>query len=123
MLAGTLKSVLQRSGRSEALVYRDRSVTFSALGERARAIAGGLERHGVERGSVVAVEGDFAPDAIAAFLALVGLPGIVVPLARTMPEPKRQEFAKTARVDWIVRTGEDGRLAFERRPPHETHPF
>lgn len=123
MLAETLESVLRRYAPAEALVYRDRRVTFSELGERAHGFVETLERQGVERGSVVAVEGDFTPDAIAAFLALIGWPGIVVPLARTMPEPKRQQFAEIARVDWIVRTGDDGRLALERRPPHDTHPL
>ncbi len=123
MIAKTLESVLRGHGNAEALVHRDRAVTFTDLGERTAEFTRALERHGVERGSVVAVEGDFTPDAIAAFIALIGWPGIVVPLAGTMPESKRQEFAETARVDWIVRMGEEGRFSFEKRPLHETHPL
>lgn len=123
MIAELFAESLQRHAGAEALVFRDRTVTYAQLGARARSLADSLARANVAHGSAVAVEGDFAPDSIALLVALVARPAIVVPLAPTIPEATRKDFLGVARVDWVARASGSGEIALERRGPQESHPL
>ena len=76
---------------------------------------------GVGRGSVVAIEGDFSPAAIAALLAVLDAGAIAVPLTASV-ESKKPEFRKIAEVEWIIRVGADDDCSLmptDQRANHE----
>src|SRR3954462_3514774 len=50
-----LRAAARRWGERQAFIDHDVPLSFTQLGERAHAVAGGLAAHGIGRGAVVAV--------------------------------------------------------------------
>jgi long-chain acyl-CoA synthetase len=65
-----------------------------------------LERSGVSRGAVVAIESDFSPSSVASLLALVEMDAILVPLTGTLGA-KKSEFREIAEVEWSINPNDD----------------
>jgi acyl-CoA synthetase (AMP-forming)/AMP-acid ligase II len=105
-----LLRLIASHGKREALVWRNDKWSFDDLRERAKACLEQLASAGIEHGSVVALEGDYSPSGIAAFLALIELRAIVVPLTRSV-ETKKPEFYATSEIEWAVKVSEDDALA------------
>jgi long-chain acyl-CoA synthetase len=92
---------IRQWGDDVALVWNDCSATYHELlvlkGEwRTR-----LVERGVGSGSVVAIEGGFSPNACGAFLALLELGAIIVPLTPLM-RAHREKFLGIAEVSLLV---------------------
>ena len=106
----------------DALVWRDAAVGYGWLLERVQDWRDRLEAEAIRAGTVVAVEGDFSPNAVAVFLALAARGGIVVPLTSSVAA-KREQFLEIAGVDTVLTldAGDEARLA--RRAPAEAHPL
>jgi len=63
----------------DAIVWNGRAIRYAEIGERLSHWTAELQTTGIAPGSVVALEGDFSPNSIALFLALVERACIVVP--------------------------------------------
>jgi acyl-CoA synthetase (AMP-forming)/AMP-acid ligase II len=68
--------------------------------------------HNVRAGQVVALEGDYSPMTIAAFLALIERSAIVVPITR-VASARRKEFIEIAEVQSIISVDPDDHLTIE----------
>jgi len=105
-----LRTAFAANGGADAVVWQDEVVSYAnldaLLGER----RSHLDAAGVGAGSVVAVEGDFSPVAIAAWLALVDLGCIVVPLTSSVAA-RREQFLDIAECEWTVEIGRDDTIA------------
>ena len=100
-----------------ALVWRDREVGYGELLAAVSAWETRLDADGVGRGLVVALEGDYSPDAVALLLALIGRSAVTVPLASVSPA-EREEFLDTAEVQAVVTLdGGDGARVTHRGTP------
>jgi len=84
-----------------ALVWRDEDVRYGELLAAVAAWERRLDAEGVGRGLVVALEGDYSPDAVALLLALIARNTVTVPLASVSPA-ERDEFLDTAEVQVVV---------------------
>src|SRR5262245_37198713 len=84
----------------DAIVWRDASVSYGWLLERVRHWSARLESEGVSQGSVVAIEADFSPNAVALFLALAGRRCVLVPLTSSVAAQKA-EFLEVGEVETV----------------------
>lgn len=87
---------------AEALVWQDRSFTYGVLADRVVEMERVLDDAGVPAGSVVSLEADFSPDAVALLLAVVQRRCVVVPLSSAVAAGERAAFRDIAEVEWII---------------------
>lgn len=101
------------------LATPDGEVSALAVLERAKELESGFVRSGVGPGAICAFEGDYAPDTIATFLALMRIGAIAVPFSAGA-SAEREELSTVAAVDWVldVSAGTAARRAIPPQPPH-----
>ena len=85
----------------DALVWNGTAYTYAYLLEHIDRWIAELEEHDVAAGSVVSVEADFSPRAIALMLALIEKSGVFVPLSSSI-ESKKPTFRDVAQVEAMV---------------------
>lgn len=85
-------------GSDPALIWSDQVTTYAQLLERVALWQTRLTEHNVKAGQVVALSGDYTPNACALLLALIDCKAIVVPLTKAV-EVHRQEFLDIAEVE------------------------
>ncbi len=93
----------------EALVWRGSSTSYRELAEGTREAVGAIDTAGVRSGSVVSVEADFSPNAVALLLALIQRRCVVVPLSSAVAGD-RATFREIAEVEWIAEFDGDDRV-------------
>ena len=79
----------KRRGSQDAVVWGEQSYSYAWLLEKISFWREQLDNNNVNLSSIVALEGDFSPNAIAAFLALIERKCIVVPLTSSVSEKTR----------------------------------
>jgi long-chain acyl-CoA synthetase len=115
-----LLDVFEANRDEDALVWRDEPVAYGWLLDRVREWRSRLESDGVPAGSVVAVEADFSPNAVALFLALAERRCVFVPLTSAVGA-KKEEFLEVAEVESVFsidETDEAGRTDLRKRATH-----
>lgn len=122
MERSALLARLAEHGGSDALVWRDRATSYADLVRLAEERGAALAAAGVGPGSVVALEADFSPEAVAGFLALHALGAVLVPLAAGAVAT-RARFLELAQVELVARVDGDDRAALERTGARADHPL
>ena len=107
-------------GSQDALVWKEKSYSYAWLLEKISFWQEQLDSNNVTSSSIVALEGDFSPNTIAALLALIEKKSIVVPLTSSVSE-KREEFLETAQADCIISLDSGDNANFENRPQNKKH--
>ncbi len=113
MFVDFLLDVFRQNEDREAVVWRDRSVTYGSLLESVEAWARVCTDQGVAAGAVVSLEADFSPNAVALLLALVDRGCIVVPLMRG-DGAQKSEFRASAEAEWVISVSEGDRTRFSQ---------
>ena len=108
MFTDELLRAADENREKDAIVWRDRHYTYGALLDSITQWDDRLRASGLARGSVVALDADFSPEAVAALLALVGAGCVVVPLSSAIKE-QRTEFLVIAEIEAIVDLTRSGR--------------
>lgn len=88
-------------GAADAIVFNGTSFSYADLMERTERWTRFLDRHSVDAGRVVALEGASSVGACAGLLALIARGAIAVPLT-PLPAAKRAEFHEIAEVEQVV---------------------
>lgn len=101
-----LLQAFARYRNMDAIVWRHRRYSYSALLEQVCAQRGWLERSGLPRGSIVALNGDYSPQSVALLLALIDHACVVVPISPLFRQ-KRQEFYDIAEVQFELVVDDD----------------
>lgn len=104
-----LRAVFVEHEGQDALVWGERTFSYGWLLEALDAAGAELDAAGLEKGSVVSVEADFSPRAIATILAVMERSCVVVPLTDSVEEQK-PEFREIAQVESIVEIDAEDRL-------------
>jgi acyl-CoA synthetase (AMP-forming)/AMP-acid ligase II len=94
-----LLSRLSEFGPRDAIVYRDRTLTYSQLGDGITEWQRRLDEKGLVAGSVVALRGDYSPAICALFLALVTRRGVAAVLP---PGGQAEQHLVAAYADALV---------------------
>jgi long-chain acyl-CoA synthetase len=113
---------MREFGDAPAVVYRDRTATFSELLARTAAWQHELDRLGVEQGDVVAMHGDYAGGPVALLLALIARGTIAVPLTESVA-PKRPELLALAEARHLFVFEDGDRWRHEALEVTATHPM
>lgn len=90
------------AGDAPAIVWEDRAYSYGWLDRRSREFGTELESRGVPPNAIVALEGDYSPDACALVIALIDRGAIVVPLT-SAAAADRDRFLEIARVRHTIR--------------------
>lgn len=122
MAAGFLLERFGRNAARDAVVWHGRAWSYGRLLEMTEDWRRRLDAASLQAGSVVSIEADFSPNAVALLLALVERRCIVVPLTRSV-EGKKPEFRDIAAVERIVSIGEGDEAAIESWPATGTPPL
>ncbi len=105
-----------------AMYWREKPITYADLLDAVQEWEGNLDRYGLKNGQVVALDGDYSPNAIAALLALINRGTIVVPFTQAAAA-HREEFFEIAQVEEVVAFDEADQYSITRRPVTADHPL
>jgi acyl-coenzyme A synthetase/AMP-(fatty) acid ligase len=107
---------------AQAIVWRGRGFDYGSLLDRIDHWRSELGARGVEPQSVVLLEGDYSPNALALLLALVQNRSIIVPLTEPSPA-RRDEYAEVAQAEWRVRVSAGDEVELGGRDREASHPL
>lgn len=120
-----IKWLLERMSEwksNPALAWADEAATYGEILELVELWQAQLDEHGLERGQVVALRGDYSPRACALLLALIDRGTIVVPLTEAA-EAHRQEFLTIAEVEIVISFDEADGWALQKRDVIVSNPL
>ena len=109
-----LLSRLSEFGPRDAIVYRDRTLTYSQLGDGITEWQRRLDEKGLVAGSVVALRGDYSPAICALFLALVTRRGVAAVLP---PGGQAEQHLVAAYADALVDFERSGSWTYMPQSP------
>ncbi|MAB80480.1 MAG: AMP-dependent synthetase [Planctomycetes bacterium] len=113
---------LEEGAEADALIWRDRVYSYGWLLEHIQGWPERLEAAGIAPGTVVALEADFSPNAVALLLALIERGCVLVPLTSSVAA-KREEFLEVAQVEYIGTIDANDEVAFSRLDKQADHAF
>jgi len=115
-----LRDVFRRSSDKEAVVWLDQTSSYAWLVDAVETWTRFLRDRRLAPGTVVSLEADFSPTAIALLLALVNHGAIIVPLTPSV-EAKKPEFRKIAQVEATISISGDDRAQLVNTGVEATH--
>jgi long-chain acyl-CoA synthetase len=121
MFIDFLFEVFRQNADSAAVIWHDQRFTYGDLLERTTHWRAYLQENRIATGTVVAVEADFSPNAIALMLALIENGCVAVPLTSSVAA-KKTEFMAIAGVAVLIELDarDETRLTrFEPPPAHD----
>jgi long-chain acyl-CoA synthetase len=105
-----------------ALVWDDQVATYGQILDMVKDWKAYLAEQQVQPGQVVALYGDYSPQACALLLALVDQDVIVVPLTAAA-QVHKQEFLDIAQVEVLIEIDEADQWTLQRRDTSASHPL
>ena len=115
-----LLDVFNENKQDNAIIWQDQTYSYQWLGERVLEWQSELKKQNIAAGSVVILEADFSPNAVALFLALIEHNCILVPLTKSI-ESKKAEFTEIAEGEMRISIAQDDSVTFDRLPHRTTH--
>ena len=115
-----LLEVFRRHQSEDAIVWQDRLFSYAWMWKAVERWRECLNDEAITERSIVSLEADFSPTAVALMLALVEHGCIVVPLTASV-EAKKPEFRAIAQVEAIIVVGKDDQVQIHKTPAMATH--
>ena len=122
MFTDFLLEVFSEFRDEEALVWHGDSYDYAWLGGRIPYWVDFLRSRDISPGTVVALEGDFSPNSVALFLALVENGCITVPLTKSVAH-KRDQFVDISEVQMSLIVDEDDQVQISTADGVGAHPL
>jgi acyl-coenzyme A synthetase/AMP-(fatty) acid ligase len=101
MIIDFLTDKFSANREQDAIVWHEKSYSYGWMEDTVKEWLRRLEGEGVPKNSVVSLEADFSPNAVALMLALIERGCIIVPLTRSMAAQK-SECRQIAEVETII---------------------
>lgn len=105
-----LLGVFDANRDKDAIIWRDQVFKYGWMAQAVRRWIDFLAQRNIAPGSVVSLEADFSPNAVALLLALIERKSVVVPLTASV-EGKKPEFRQIAEVEVAITVGTDEQVA------------
>jgi long-chain acyl-CoA synthetase len=115
-----LLDVFDANAAQEAIIWQDQVFSYTWMLEAVQSWRASLQERLIEPGSVVSLEADFSPHAIALLLALVERGCIIVPLTASV-EAKKPEFRDIAQVEVCIDVNSADEILMQRTSTTATH--
>lgn len=97
-----LKAVFAAADSHPAIVWNDQPTSYASLLHDLGRQQQRLEQAGIQAGDVVALAGDFSPQAIAMLLAMIDQGCICVPMLRQTPQDTAKKMHHIAGSQWLI---------------------
>lgn len=120
MAVDFLLTAFERNANRDAIIWRDTAFSYRWLWERVRHWRGAMRQNEVTAGTVVVLEGDFSPNAVALFLALVESSCVLVPLT-TAVVAQRAEYVGIAEGEVAVTLDTEDQETVQRLSRRASH--
>lgn len=121
MHIGYLRDVFRKNADRDAIVWQDTAYKYQWLLDTTVSWEQYLSEKKVGTGTVVSLEADFTPNAIALLLALISRSCIIVPLTESVAA-KRDEFQAIAEVEICLKISRDESCEFSSTKSQVSHP-
>lgn len=115
-----LLDVFQENKADDAIIWRDQAFSYEWLRTRVMAWGYELAKRKIEAGTIVVLEADFSPNAVALFLALIARRCILVPLTNSLGA-KKAEFIEIAEGEFRITLSDDDTPLFEKLDRTASH--
>ena len=116
-----LLEVFKENKNDDAIVWRAQTYSYYWLHQRVLEWQNDLTKNNVAQGTVVILEADFSPNAVALFLALIEHNCILVPLTQSV-ESKKAEFTEIVQGEMRISIAEDDSVIFDQLPHQVSSP-
>ena len=97
-----LKERFREKAAADAVIWRDRAVSYSWILKRFEHWLVELDRHNIHAGTVAVLDAEYSPDSIALLLAMIERALVLVPLTPSAG-PKKAEYVQLAETEAILR--------------------
>jgi acyl-CoA synthetase (AMP-forming)/AMP-acid ligase II len=115
-----LLEVFQAHHQQDAIVWQDRVFSYAWMGHAVQRWREYLWAEAIAPGTVVSLEADFSPNAVALLLALAEHGCIVVPLTASV-EAKKPEFCDIAQVEVVIAVSNTDQVQIQKTGIAATH--
>ena len=115
-----LLDVFEANKTKDAIIWQDKVFSYSWMIEALRTWQEKLQSGGIPKNSVVSLEADFSPNAIALMLALVEHGCVIVPLTASV-EAKKPEFRDISQVEFIIEVDKNDQTQIKRTNINANH--
>ena len=106
--------------KKNAIAWKDRIFTYADLLFLIEDAISFLKKNNVTNGSIVSLEADFSPRAIAMLLALIEKKAIIVPLSSSISD-KADEFRKVSEVELRLVFDDNDNMSYSKTDNAVTH--
>jgi len=120
MIIDFFLDVFSANREKESIIWRDKTYSYGWMEGAFRGWMRRLEEEAITPNSVVSLEADFSPTAVALLLALIEWGCIIVPLTDSV-EAKKSEFREIAEVEAIIQVDRKDNACFTKLSNQATH--
>ena len=122
MYTDFLLDTFSKNRSNEAIIWKEKSFDYQWLFDRVHTLKKEVEKEKITNGTVVVLEADFSPTALALLLVLIDLGCIIVPLTSSV-ESQKEEFIKIAEGEILLKLDDDDNLKIKKTPHKVSHEF
>lgn len=112
-ISAIFEEVASENPYKKAIVFKEESITYNELNERANQLASYLLKKGVTKETIVAVMLEKSIDAIVAFLGITKAGGVYLPLDLTYPQDRLSYILEDSQTAYII-MDDSNNLVFEK---------
>jgi long-chain acyl-CoA synthetase len=113
MILDYLVAVMKKNEVNDAMIWQDRSYSYAWLLAATKSWQDRLIAEKINKNTVVALVGDFSPNAVALLLALIEHEAIIIPLSIAVKH-KQNEFCEIAQAEIIITLDKQDSAIFQR---------
>jgi long-chain acyl-CoA synthetase len=117
-----LLEVFTKNKEKEAIIWKGRSFSYQWLLNQVYFWKEKVKKEQINSGTVVILEADFSPNALALLLVLIEMEYIIVPLTSSV-ETQKPEFIEIAEGEILFRVNEEDQLMITKYSRSATHMF
>lgn len=122
MFIDFLVDVFQKNRQDDAIIWREQAYSYDWLLDSLEQWLQRFQYANILPSSVMSLEGDFSPNAVALMLALIETACVVVPLTSSV-EMNKSEFREIAQVEGIIKLSKDDLASVEHIQMTVDHPI
>ena len=117
-----LLDTFSKNRNNEAIIWKEKSFDYQWLFDRFHTLKKEIKKEEITTGTVVILEADFSPTALALLLVLIDSACIIVPLTSSV-ESQKEGFIKIAEGEILIKLDDDDNLKISKISHEVSHEF